>query len=278
MHPRSAVLARVFLVGSLVAVAVLAGCGGSDVQPTTKGSLAVNVGFAPASAAALGQLESAFGASDSLISVATAATPAGQIPQNSDGTPAVRPLGHWVSFTASATGDEARVLANWESLVLLGEIWRSNLTGTLDGGTVTFSTPEAGSTDGTSYLFMTDAKSYLFTDAAGNPSPLKVDHASWETALRAEAKAMGLTIDSVDWIALGGDAVIVRATATDPAAFVTTYQDTYGSLLGDPGLLEGTFLVVHDPAGGLVKVAAYATGVQTGLGGVAAAYTKYLKN
>jgi hypothetical protein len=203
-------------------------------------------------------------------------------PENEDGSPgAPRPDDVWLSLFAETPEDDvSRTRAVWEASLVLAALWRrleAQGDHGLRGGSLRFAgAASEGDAVGLEYWFASDAGEYLFTDAAGRPSPLVGEASgSLEEAIRAEAEAMGLTVDEIDLSGIEGTTVSVEATANDPLEFVQTFGDTYGNLFGDPGLLEGIFLVVREPGGDLIKTASWSTGLQGGEGGLSDEYAKY---
>lgn len=187
----------------------------------------------------------------------------------------------WLNLVSDAPLDKVEhAKATWEASLVLAAFWRrlnEEQDKGLRGGSLTFTAPLAKELEPPSleYHFASDAGTYLFTDAAGRPSPLAANEQTLEAAILSEAEIMGLTVDEIEFSGIEGTAVSVEATANDPLAFVQTYGGTYGNLFGDPGLLEGIFLVVREPGGDLVKTASWSTGLQGGAGGLSEEYKEY---
>jgi hypothetical protein len=102
----------------------------------------------------------------------------------------------------------------------------------------------------------------------GTPSALDAEPATFEQGVRERAARMGLTVRDVQWFTVLRPDIKIIATADDPKAFVTAHPRDTGDLFADPSGLEGTMLVVLDPAGDLVSVASYSTGAAAGIGGL----------
>ncbi len=167
----------------------------------------------------------------------------------------------------------SRFRSEWQARVVLAAFWRRlGAAGDhgLAGGELVAPPdydPEIGGT--MRYFFDTESSGYLYTNAYNQASKLTADTEGFESEIRARAEEIGLRIERLDFGGIEGTTVEVEARAPDPLDYI----ENNGSLFGDPGELEGVFLVVRDEEGDVVQQMFYSTGLQSGGGGPTAKYT-----
>jgi hypothetical protein len=191
---------------------------------------------------------------------------------NEDGTvPSTPPGGRYVRITLG--GDSAdplsRTQARWQALILLGALYKElpvDADAPFLGGKAVFAQPPPagiGNQD-IDFRFPPNASKILFTNPAGKPSSL-MGPPDGQARINEEAEAHGLSVDSVQTYGLLGVIPVVELTVADPKGYVGRVGPGSDVLAGDALDYEGALVIVRDPAGTLVKVNGYATGLQMGL-------------
>jgi hypothetical protein len=112
------------------------------------------------------------------------------------------------------------------------------------------------------YGFADTAASYLYTDQNDHPSKLTLPPDHLQSMVEAAAADMHVTLSSIDvFNVLGSDAIVVASADSLEQVAMTS-----NPLFGDPGNLEGACLILLDPAGRVLTMWSYSTGLQAGHG------------
>lgn len=181
--------------------------------------------------------------------------------------------GTWINLTSSATDYLSGEKARWISGVIISEVWKERHDAGDDdlvGGSLA-PMVRGGDADGDGMNFTVDPdlKEIMFTSQDGHtPSKLKVpDREAYTAAVKAAAKAVGLSVSSITFTESMGTVVQIDELAVDPLGFLNKYPNINPGLTLDPNDVEGVILVVRDNAGKIVKTSAWSTGTQSGEGG-----------
>ncbi len=198
---------------------------------------------------------------------------------NEDGTAPKVPAGAlWARVTfAPAADDVARTRRFWLNALLVPALWRDlRAAGVAVAGGEVVAPDVADPLAPEAARFAIPAgESQLYRDASGDPTTsLTVDEAALRGRIAAAAPRMGLRIDDVRLWGIDGTIVEIRATASDPEAFLREHANDYP--YGDDGRLEGRLLVVVDPSGTPFWASGYGRGLGVGTTWASPAYAATL--